>query len=481
MFPHPKTQQSILLVSERESLQDALSNYKPQNGELRDLSIFQPENWTSTAITAKLDHIYTDFAANVTRIFQRSALHLAIDLAFHSVLFMNFDGKTTKGWTELLVLGDSSQGKTEASMGMMKHYGLGERVECKNASVAGLLGGLQQLGGRWFVTWGVIPTHDKRLVVLEELKGANTNVISKLTDMRSSGIAEIPKIEKRRTHARTRLLALSNPRSDQPLSSYSFGVEAVKELVGGLEDVRRFDAVLMLSSTEIDVVKLNELQQKRPIVEHVYTADLSKRLILWAWSREPDEVEFTPDAQVAILGAATGLCQRFSDQIPIVDRGSMRHKLARLAAALACRTFSHAEDRRVVLIRVGHVEAILETLISWYANEISGYDDFSQAIKVANTLLSPKAIEQRIGETPFPTDFVDQLLHTNEIEMRDLCDWTGWDRSDALSLLSFLVRKHALIRDQRAYRKSPQFILLLKGMRTKIKDRPEYIDELDEF
>ena len=74
-------------------------------------------------------------------------------------------------------------------MRLMDHYKLGARHECKNATSAGLLGGLQQLGSRWFVSWGIIPMHDKRLVVLEEIKGTPIEVLAKLTDMRSSGIA----------------------------------------------------------------------------------------------------------------------------------------------------------------------------------------------------------------------------------------------------------------------------------------------------
>ena len=235
-------------------------------------------------------------------------------------------------------------------------------MECKNATVAGLLGGLQQMGNRWFVTWGVIPTHDKRLVVLEELKGTSVEVISKLTDMRSSGVAEIPKIEKRRTHARTRLIALSNPRSDRPLSSYNFGIESIKELIGGLEDVRRFDFALLVSNTEIDAATLNKLQQYRPAGNQIFDAESCRRLILWAWTREPSQIQYGSGAYEQILSEATRLCSIFTESIPLVDRGSMRLKLARLSASLACRTFSCDDTLENVIIRECHVEYISKLL-----------------------------------------------------------------------------------------------------------------------
>lgn len=479
MFPHPKTQQSILLISESTPTRDALSTYAPTLDELQHLRVFQPTEWTVDAVREKLSAVYDDLSANVTHIYDRSHLHFVIDLAYHSVLLFNFDGKQTKGWVEVLIVGDSSQGKTETVLRMMQHYGLGERIECKNATVAGLLGGLQQMGTRWFVTWGVIPAHDKRLVILEELKGTSTEVIGKLTDMRSSGVAEIPKIEKRRTHARTRLVMISNPRSDRQLSMYNFGVEAVKELIGGLEDVRRFDTVLLVSASQIASERLNQLQTYRPKVIHVYDDHACRDLILWAWTRTVDQVKFTDEAVTSVLSEATRLCAKFTESMPIVDRGSMRFKLARLSIALACRTFSN--DDVSVLVRDCHVKYISKYLEDVYDDPIFGYRDFSDAVAVNETLLSVDLLKKAILQTPFPSDIIKQLLYTNDIELRDICDWCGWDRNESMQLLSMLVRKHALLRDGFGYRKTPAFIELLKELlasaELRSNDRPSYVEE----
>jgi hypothetical protein len=481
LFPHPRNQQAILLISEAEPAEDALNTYKPTDDELEELEVFRPSEWTVDGIDAKLASVYSDFAANVTRIFDRPDLHLFVDLVYHSPLLITFDGRVEKGWSEVLIVGDSAQGKSETTRRMMEHYGLGEKVEVKNASAAGLLGGLQQLGARWMVTWGVIPRHDRRLVVLEELKGAPVETISKLTDMRSSGIAEIDKIEKRRTHARTRLLALSNPRSDQPVAAYSYGIEAVRELIGGPEDLRRFDAVLVVSAQEVDSSRLNMLTASRPVVEHTYTAELCKRCVLWAWTRTEEQVRFDPDAQAAVLEVTNELCSRYVDAIPVLDRGSTRFKIARLAAALACRTASFGTTPQDVLVRECHVRYIAKTLDRVYSSRTVGYLDFSQAYAKTRQLNDGEQIGKRVLTTPFPGDFVDQVLHTDEIELRDMCDWTGWDKQEATDLLSFLVRKHALIRDGRSYRKNPEFITLLRKLKEsddmKRVTRPDFLKE----
>ena len=99
----------------------------------------------------------------------------------------------------------------------------------------------------------------------------------------------------------------------------------------------------------------------------------------------------------------------------------------------------------------------------------------------ARTLLNPDRVRARVLQVPFPSDFIEQMLHTNEIELRDVCDWCGWDKGDGIPLLSYFVRKHALVRDGRGYRKTPPFIELLKQLKTspevKVLDRPEFLEE----
>lgn len=471
MYPHPATQQSTLLVSKYRTSQDALTSFRVK--DMEKLRAFSPKEWTLDSLKEKLNDIYYDLEHNVTRIYGRQSIHLTIDLAYHSPLFIHFDEKKIKGWVEVLIVGDSAQGKSETAINLMRHYGLGEKVECKNATVAGLLGGLQQMGSRWFVSWGQIPTHDKRLLILEEVKGASTDVIGKLTDMRSSGIAEIPKIEKRRTHARTRLIWLSNPRSDSPVGNYSYGVDSIKELIGSLEDVRRFDMCLLVSANDVNQTEVNkQVRAKKP----KYSEELCRNLILWGWTA--DDVHFDQEAVDSILKASAEMMDMFTDAIPIVDKGSMRYKLARLAAALAVRTFS--EENGKVKVRTCHVEYIKEFLITLYSSRTFGYLDLTKSLKTQNELSDPETIRRAIVNTPFPKDLVQNLLSRMFIELQDIQDWCGWDRQSAQSLLSVLVRKHALQRRQRAYIKSAAFVSYLKQLND-LPDRPDYVPEGSDF
>lgn len=477
-WPSPASQQAVLLAESADPAEDTLSTFQPNEDELDELKLFQADG----DIQAKVDELYDDISANVTRIFFRHDVHLAVDMVWHTPLLIPFDGRVEKGWAELLIAGDSAQGKTEVTSRLLQHYGLGARVECKNATVAGLLGGLQKIGDRFFVSWGVIPQNDRRLVVLEEVKGAPTEILARLTDMRSSGVAELPKIEKRRAHARTRLVWVSNPRSNRPLAGYNYGVECVLELIGSLEDVRRFDLVVLVSADQVSADSINRLHRSRPRVPHRHTSKLCRRLVMWAWTRKPDEVAFTDEAASAVIEYATRMCDKFTDRVPLVDKGSMRFKLARLSAGLAARLFS-TPDGVVLHVEAKHVKHVADFIDRTYSDPTFGYDDFSRALKSIENLADAELVTQHLLKTPpFPSDFINKLLQTDDVSFTDVADWCGWGREDTMRMISFLVRKNAFMRTDRTYKKTPGFIALLKEIRDSGKaagaDRP--VDDSNE-
>lgn len=475
MYPHPATQVATLVIAEKSAAVDALSTYTPR--DVDKLKIFQPLQWTCDSILEFLDGLYNDLAANVTQIWMRPSLHLATDLSYHSPLLLSIDGKTVKGWTEILVIGDSAQGKSETVISLMAHYQLGEKIECKNSSVPGLLGGLRQLGNAWYVSWGIIPTHDRRLVFLEELKGASTDVIAHLTDMRSSGIAELPKVERRRTHARTRLIAASNPRSSRPISAYNYGIEAILELVGAPEDVRRFDAAFIVAASDIDSSKINAIRRSPPKVDHVYTSELCHELVLWCWTRTIEQVEFDSGVITLAGDLSVEMCDTFSDNIPLVDKGSQRQKVLRLAAALAGRTFS-TRDGTTLLVRKCHVEAVCKLLHREYSSDSFGYAAYSHANKTKNTLTGQSELKSYIEALPYPEDFVESILNADQFDLQDIMDWCSWTREQAQSLITLFVRKRAIARSDRWYHKTSGFIKWLRST-TFNTVRPDHLTRKD--
>ncbi len=462
-----KNSQIVLMIYNAEENEDNLSSFKLEEKDFDKLKIFNPEEWTGKGLTKKLNDIYEDLSSNVTRVFFRQDLHLAIDLAYHSVLYFNFDNRVQNGWVDCLIVGDSSQAKSHTVNGIRDYYRLGVRLDCKNVKITGILGGTEDMGGtkRWFITWGIIPIHDRQLVVLDELKGASVEILGKLTDMRSSGIAQITGIKRESAHARTRLIMISNPRGERSMGSYNYGIEVVKELMGTLEDTRRFDFVLVCSREEMIGKNYDDLILNREMVAPYYSSEACRTLVLWAWTRKVDQIKFAKGTRHLCLNLSNKLCEEFSESIPICDKGTMRYKLARLSVSLACRTFStDDENRNNVLVRMCHIQYIYDYLRRTYCSPHCGYKNFSTAEAFSSKLQDPDAIRKAILETKYPRDLIEQLLYRDNIVQLDLQNWCDVSKESAGRLLSLLDRKRALYRDGWNYIKSAPFIKKLKIM-----------------
>ena len=419
---------------------------------------FRPNEWTVESIDEKLDLIYKYYSHNVTRIYERPRLHQLIDLTYHSVLSMWVDERAVKGWLEVLVIGDSSQGKSDVADQMMGYYGLGQSVECKNATTPGLLGGLEQIGGKWFARWGIIPKNDRRLVFLEELKGLHPTVFAKLTDMRSSGEAEIPKIHQSKAPARTRLVAFTNPPENNIMNNYAYGIKAIEELIRNPEDIRRFDAAIVLNKDDIDAKLIN----RREKMEEPFPQLSARRLVLWAWTRTIAQINISDETYQRAVEHSNKLCEVYTDTIPLLDRGSTRFKILRFACALACRTFSSDETGQNVIVLPCHVDWVVKFLTEEYSSPSNGYLSFSKDDRVRQEVVNIVSLRDDIMNTPRPRELAQRMIATHLLEIQDFQDFCAWNRDEAAIFLSLLVRNNALQREGRAYKKTPACIQLLR-------------------
>ena len=213
-------------------------------------------------------------------------------------------------------------------MAFLSHYRAGEIVSGESISFAGLVGGLHQVNSTWSLMWGRIPLADRRLVVIDEISGMSYDDIGAMSSMRSSGIAEVTKIRQERTNARTRMIWLSNVRRQGArLKDYPHGVLAVKELIGRLEDVSRFDLFLTLSSEEVSI---DDINKARPVSTDKlkYSSNDCHDLLMWAWSRKPENVVFSKGVEALILELSSAQGKLYSPSIPLVEPAEHRDKIA---------------------------------------------------------------------------------------------------------------------------------------------------------
>lgn len=458
LHPGPKSHLNEFLTWDVTRLSTSLDRFEADAGVIDDLRRFQPRSGQRPL--HKLREIADDLSAHTTQIVGRPTLHAAMDLVFHSVIGIEFDGKELdRGWLELLVVGDTRSGKSEAAKRLTKFYGAGEVVSCEGASFAGIIGGAQQFGGNkeWAITWGAIPLNDRRLVVLDEVSNLTPEEIGAMSSVRSSGIAEITKIAGERTHARTRLIWIGNPRNSS-MKEFTYGVQAIKPLIGNPEDIARFDLAMSTSSGEVPSSEINRARRSGP---QKYPQQSCRNLLRWVWSRGPGQIEWADGATETIYEAAEELGRRYVEDPPLIQVANVREKVARIAVAIAGRLFSTDTRAENIIVRRCHVRAAVSFIDVLYGNKTFGYGERSrETIKLhqeaqANIERTRRYLSNKPGLLPF-------LRGQGKFRRPDLEEILDIDREEANAIISQLYDLRMVYKDKGDVKLTPTLHELLR-------------------
>lgn len=374
-FPHPKTNANLMFTWESQLEGMDMDRFELDEQTAKLLRRFQhgPEQ----SPLDKMYEIAEDNAANVTRVHGRTDLHVAFDLVMHSALRFKFKGDYLKGRLDAAVIGDTRTGKSRAVEKLIAHYGAGKKINGEALSFAGLVGGVVTSKGGNYLEWGEFPLNHRRMLAVDEASGLvgrgkdARNIFSDITGIRESGLAQIHKIAKGEIPAELRLFWMMNAGEN----SSGVGVHDFKELIGRPEDVARFDFVLGLAGYEVP----QEVIDSMPVVPQVYTAQACHALVMWVWSRKPDQIIFTQEAHEAAIKSSI-LATRYTEKIPLVQRANISEKVARIAVAIAARTFSTDKDMEVILVHEEHVDDAVAFLDSIYKKESFGYRAYSESV-----------------------------------------------------------------------------------------------------
>lgn len=458
-IPNPDTQYATQILYDVRPTQSSIDQFKLTPELYNKLKIFQTDD-----IDAKIKEINEDLIYNVTKIYGREDLITAVDLVYHSTLQFSFQGNLVqKGWLDGLIIGDTRCGKTESLIQLIQHYRLGELCTGENISYAGLVGGMSQTQQRWSINWGKIPLNDRRLIVLDEVSSLNVDTISNLSALRSSGIAEIIKIQTERTNARTRLIWVSNPRSGRKLDTYNYGILAVKELIGRVEDIARFDFAISVSSDDVPIEEINRPHNKQ--IPHIHTSELCNQLILWAWSRKADQIKFDQEATDTILQYAIKLGEKYSSSMPLVEGAEQRIKLARLSTSIAARTFSTLDGENLI-VEKKHVDFVYNFLNKIYSHPALGYDVYSNIQKQSTQLTgnTKKYLEDTFKQFSSWKLLRDILLDYYAFRKSEIVDQTGYDNDESRRLFKWMTANKLIRSTAVGYVKQPIFTSFLKNM-----------------
>lgn len=457
---NPRTQNNEFQAWELETTETSVDHFEVTPDMIRLMERFRPDPGQKPI--DKLVEISRELATHVTQISGRPEMHAVMDLTFHSVLSFKFGGKVIhKGWLESLILGDTRTGKSETAVAMVRHYAAGEIIGGESASYAGIIGGLQQMSGRdWMVTWGLVPLNDRRLVVIDEVSGLSTDDISKMSDVRASGIARLIKIQQEVTYARTRMIWLSNPRNSK-MADYTYGVQAIFPLIGNNEDVARFDLVMALAIDDVDVESINMM---RSVSELHYTSEACHALLMWIWTRKVDQIIWEPGSEQAVLRYAIALSKEYVEDPPLIQAADVRIKIARVAAALAGRTFSTDPTHEKLIITKQHVRDAVLFIRRVYEMRVFGYAERSREMISARRkaeIVYPEMKQYLLGNTELAI-----FLKSNSTFVRqDLEEILNASREQANSIINNLWSMKMIRKEKHEVHVEPTLHRLLREQR----------------
>lgn len=379
--PHPKDQSIMLIVDKVEESDNAINSFKVTKEFMESMKVWQGNPYDI------MKKRYEELGKRIVGKYLPESIFYASEIIYHSVLDFKFLGRYDKGHPEGLIIGASRTGKSEVGKATANFYGLGNITECKNASTAGLIGGVEKgSNGTYRISWGEVPRNHKGMLFLDEISGLPIEVFKNLTGLRSQRVATIAKITKGKAPAKTRLLWVGNPKTNEngrsrSLYDYASGVDVCLDLFPADEDISRFDFIVLVPEPDEYVSPLNE--DGTVPEEHQLPEEL-RQLIRWVWSRNRDQVIFDTYVEKYIEHVAKELNKDFGSSVKIIGIEGVK-KIARIATSVAAACYSASPDGESIIVKKEHVDWVRDWLISLYDNEIFRLKQFVKQERTFST------------------------------------------------------------------------------------------------
>lgn len=367
LSPHPyKGQQLIMLITNAFDANDTVTNFKVDEHTAELLKPFQVTTNVENKINESLDKVrgLVGFDCDINLI-------KAIDLSYHTVLGFNFNHfNNVRGYLDTFIVGESRVGKSSVANKLRETYQLGMFTSLAGtaATIPGLVGGSNKQNGTFQTRAGLIPQNHKGLIIFEEFGKSHNDVITELTDIRSSNEVRITRVSGTLTlPASVRMITLTNTKTlngmIKPIATYPNGISVITELVGTAEDIARYDLLVVLGSRGAKHIDAN-WEAPTP-----YTLEQYRTRIRWIWSRTPEQIKFEDGVINYVIEKANALNDEYECHIKIFGTEAWK-KIARLAIAVAGYVCSTDDSFENIIVTKEHVDYAVKTFIELYDNDV---------------------------------------------------------------------------------------------------------------
>lgn len=441
------TQEKVFIIVKAVEIARAIDTWAFSERQQDELRTFQPAEGQS--VTDKLFALADEVAANYTKIFSRPDWHCVALLTWLSPIGWYFpsEPELQRGWLNSLAIGDTKTGKSKVVESLQKLFRLGDVVNAENCTFVGLVGGAIKTGnGQMMLRWGRLPLCDRKLVILEELSGLSITDISHMSEVRSRGIARLDKGGlSSSTPARTRLLALSNVRSQtKTLASYLSGVKAIQDLIGHPEDISRFDLIVTLIDEEVSSDVINSVSDGTD-ERSTFTPDQLQRLCQFVWALKPSQIRFSDEAYTSCLSWTKKLQGIYHPSVPIFKSASGRFLLARIAAAIA--TLQFAWDGTHVIVDKQHVDAAVKLLRMLWDKPSFGYLEYSRQMADREQIRDVEDLETSIKsnmKSHLIGQIFESLIHAAKFSRDELAATASLQIFQADEVIGYMLRSRVI-------------------------------------
>ncbi len=432
-------QHAVLFIDKCEPMETSIEAFEMDQDVHDLLSIFTPNEGES--ISDHLKRRYKIFA-DAAGITGRQELFFMNDLAFFSTI--ELDNKmlpeVKRGWVEVLIAGDPRTGKTLISKFLHKHYKIGEIVAgSSGVSRSGLIGGVSPTKQKGHISWGKIPMNDGGLVIIDEMSEIDIPVLFDMTNVRSEGVADISKIVSSTTVARCRKIMLSNARQwrQEDEKKYNYGIQFLKELCLSDKVLARFDVAFVVKGTDVAIEKFKSDYSEITTEFNEYQC---RHLIMWAYSRKSDEIEFEDGFNEYVNKKNVELNNKYHQTVQLVNQE--RVKLVRLSISVATMLYSTVEDDwNKIYVKKEHLDYVVEFLNEIYCHQNMRMDHYTAMIRSHEVLGNMRFMEniseyvdlgQLLKEEEFTERAITQIFYdylslvsNNKLYMPDACNDTS--------------------------------------------------------
>lgn len=442
LFPHSKDGQRIVAVATKiVKTNDDLENMSDEM--LESLDLFK----AVTPIKDKIDELYSS-AKNHIAPYLNKDLWFICDLVFNSPLDITYINQI-RGALDVFILGDTRTGKSETSRALRELYNFGSVVPLKTATTQSLIGGTSDRDKK--TKLGILPREHKGIAILEEYSGAPLNFTSTMTEIRSSGILKLYRVNSGELKApcKLRMITISNPTSNDDgmprlLSIFPNGIEPLVELVKSAEDIARYDAFMLVPRV---VERLNPFESTLSTISKIDKKHYENK-IKWVRSLKANEVVISPEVGNHIFKRSQSLNNMFECNFTLFGAETDK-KLARFSCALATMLCSTDETNRNIIVTIEHVDYIYDFFMKIYNNDTFRLREYADEQK-AYALVSIEDTQLLQSLYSKNTTIIELLSGKSKTNRNEMSVASGQDRDVFNKFFNILVARKfiRLARDQ---------------------------------